>query len=176
MKLEDYLKELASCPDTELENRMKIQDNFPILVSCKMETIITHFSRLGRFTFDQDSETRAYFNENERPYSLQVIKGIPEIATTEFGGLFTKEGKIHAKRQQQQYHYSLFIMKACLHPSASTHPPFQDNRCLSSLVQEVGTFMISEKIPGCIPYTGGAGGSADFSRIVYHQPDTQGTC
>ena len=162
MGLVDYLKYLGECTDDELAGEFGVSDNFPIFLDIEFERLLAYFPDHG-FTSDGVLEEAHQFNYDPGTILAQVMDWVVLYKCTEGRCNFTEEGRIHSDFQQE--HFNSTIM---LHPYQEKKiPGIHWYQATANVIQEIGAFIINERIPACLTNLGD-NHLDDLSRTVYH--------
>jgi hypothetical protein len=159
MKLEDYIKELKTCPDGELTSRLGVYDNFPVLINLDYDIAqiklyktprLKHIERENKileveeFHFDDNIHV---LRLHSRPYNLYYL-----------------DKKTKKKIQKADYKSYFF-----LHPYQVEKPPFDEQRKMADMILYLSEeFLIKNKIPALFPIQGAD--VNDLSKFVFYAP------
>ena len=184
-----YLDALDICPNMILDHNGRhitrltydygVYDNWPILLRCPYEELISHLEGPGyRFLsthYDDGQDFNRRFEIVPDDFipgvaSVQAMSYVPSSALTGTGTLDGPGGAEalgHYRRQQAGYTVSL-----SLHPYSEKTELWMwaSIRTLSGIVEDIGRFAIANRIPLCFPRSIGWKDIQDYAQIVYYEP------
>ena len=176
MELNQYLKELETCPDELLEKdrerpiwrvtaELGVYDNWPILLNINFERFLKDIEGLDfkiverRNNIDTAKHTRVISHYKPGTVIMQILDYVaPGWVIPDF---ISEEDN---KRQIKDYSISMM-----LHPyQVKKTEGISENKALAQAIQKIGEYAIINNIPLCFPRSRGEDNFDDLSRIVYH--------
>jgi len=162
MNLDEYLKALKSCPDSELRDELGVYDNWPVFINTDFEEFVGKLRSSGKYelrtTYDKPRSDWFLFLPNIA--ILQVLSWPLPLVGKDYGEEF--------QRRLKDYPKSLM-----LHPVRDKSETVPYSRRLAIVIDDIGQLLIREKIPACMPDSIGwrYRDSKDISKVVYHEPN-----
>lgn len=196
MKLEDYLSELQGYPDKDLNEKLGVSDNWPILLKADCDNLVESLLRTGKYAESKDrtNGSKCVLDYVPGTVLFQVLDYLDDptaggsiwkhLETRSFYARFygisveelaKKELNKEEREKLPEYERRLnnFNMTLLLHPYQTKRiEGMQVHRAIATVIQDLGHFFIQEGIPVCMPFSGDyeTRASGDYSKIAYHQP------
>lgn len=184
--LEDYLRALGECPDSDLNGEFGVYDNWPILLKCDMETIARDFEVAGIWKNrllekNSDFGKRCSFKYKDEGGDVDVdeprfnvdahlFNYVPDTFTTGVGVNLSGEDRIRSDFEKKFFESAIMLNptnEACEEMIVT-----EWEREMAKSIQEIGDYVIDNNIPLCFPRSFGMNHRkpTDYSRIVYYFP------
>ena len=169
MKLEDYLKELETCPDVALKFKLGVYDNFPIILNANFEKVIKDLLDAKNFKLEKES------GEEDKRYYIDYVPGTVKLRVLNYFGYFapgfwcyeTEEQSKLFQKQLKNYNMVIILDST----QRKKIPKTSNLRALASVIRDIGEYIIEKRISAFLPHTSWWYGPEDGSRVVYHNPN-----
>lgn len=180
--LEEYLEALHNCPDEQLNDKLGIDDNWPIILNANPKSFAELLVQSGNYETKtkRENKTRILLHLDYVPgaVEMRITNGVGNYCLTRMRNEPLKLNTVESERQLRDYNMSI-----TLHPYPHRHHNIKiegvsELRAMAIVIEEIGQLAIRENIPVCMTKTIGwkyhdAEEYPDvaYPRVVYHQPN-----
>ena len=166
MRLPEYLEALRNCSDEtiEVEGRKMsrltaefgVYDNWPIFLDADFKRAARNLQDSGKYVFYEKHRRILRFNFVPGTVVLQVWNGAhPDC--------------VRSNQEDQKRQLNDYRMTIMLHPYQKNKiENVSDERAIAIVIDDIGQYVMREKIPVCFPESRGWDNLKDYSRIVYY--------